>query len=339
MKLLIAVSFILSIFFLGSCIDRDNEKTAATPLTIILPERFPPMEIPDNNPLTQEGVELGRMLFYDPILDKDNSRSCATCHQQKYAFSSPDHEKHGLKTGIMPHFNFAWNNAFLWDGKVEGTLEDIMHFEVKEFFKTDLDKLNKHPQYPGLFRKAFGVNSIDHQEIAKALAQFQRTLISGNSKFDKFLRDEVLLSEQEYRGYYHFFAESGDCFHCHGTILFKDGLFHNNGLDHTFDESNFGRFHITQNPNDIGKFKTPSLRNIELTAPYMHDNRYKTLEEVLDFYSGHVNFTQYTDPLMNHEGGIMLTEDEKKDIIAFLKTLTDSSFITDPKFSNPFNEN
>jgi cytochrome c peroxidase len=335
MKVLI---ILMLIFLFASCIDSENEKSGPTPITIQLPERFPPMEIPENNPLTQEGVELGRMLFYDPILDKDNARSCATCHQQKHAFSSPDHEKHGLTTGIMPHFNFAWSNAYLWDGKVEGTLEEVMHFEVKEFFQTDLGKLNKHAEYPNLFKKAFGVNNIDYEHIAKALSQFQRTLISGNSKFDKFLRGEVMLSEQEYRGYYHFYAESGDCFHCHGTVLFKDGLFHNNGLDNTFDESNFGRFHVTKNPHDIGKFKTPSLRNIAVTAPYMHDNRYNTLEEVLDFYSEHVNFTEYTDPLMNHEGGIMLTQDERDDIIAFLKTLTDSSFITNPQFSSPFNE-
>ena len=303
-----------------------------------LPDKFPPLQFPDDNPLTEEGIELGRMLFYDPILDADSARSCATCHQQKYAFSSPDHEQHGLDVGIMPHINLAWDRIFLWNGEVEGTIEDIMLFEVSKFFQTDLDRMNNHPTYPGLFRKAFGVDKINHDYIAKALAQFERTMISGNSKFDKFIREEVQLTEQEYRGFNLFYSEDGDCFHCHGTVLFKDNLAHNNGINSVFEGIDLGHFLISGDSMDIGRFKAPTLRNIELTAPYMHDNRYANLKEVLDFYSDHVNFTPFTDPLMNHEGGINLTDAEKEDLIAFLKTLTDTSFINNPNLSNPFNQ-
>ncbi len=332
-----ANALILLVFIFFSCA-RDESIPALTPYEIVIPVRFPPIPVIHNNPLTEEGVELGRMLFYDPILDKDNARSCATCHQQKFAFSSPDHEKHGLSVSIMPHFNFAWDNAFLWEGKIEGTLEDIMLFEIMEFFQTDLEQINKHEKYPELFRQVFNVTKIDYPDIARALAQFEKTLISADSKFDKYLKKEVELSEQEFRGYNLFFSEDGDCFHCHGTVLFKDNLFHNNGLYDNFNEHNYGRYNVTGDENDKGKFRTPSLRNIALTAPYMHDGRYSTLHEVLNFYSDHVNFTEYTDPLMNHEGGINLTDEQKEDVIAFLKTLTDSTFINNPRFSNPFLE-
>lgn len=327
--------FILFILSLFSC-DRssNNENLDQSYIPVVVPDRFPPMGQPEQNKLTREGVELGRMLFYDPVLDSENKRSCGTCHQQKFAFASPDHAIHGLDAAIMSHVNIGWDNAFLWNGKVEGDLEDIMLFEVKEFLKTDLERINSHPEYPSLFKKAFNTDYIDHEYIAKALAQFERTLISAGSKFDKYLRKEMQLTEQEYRGFNLFYSEEGDCFHCHGNILFKDGLFHNNGLRPV--SGNVGRFSVTNDRNDMGKFKTPTLRNIELTAPYMHDNRYKTLEEVLDFYSDHVTFTEYTDPLMNHEGGINLTSEQKADLIAFLKTLTDSSFIENPAFSDPF---
>lgn len=310
-----------------------NEPTAFKPQ---LPDKFPAIQIPDNNPMTVEGVELGRMLFYDTRLDANGERSCATCHQQKYAFASPDHEEHQLHAGIMPHFNLAWDRLYLWNGKVQGNIEDIMRFEVEEFFKTDLQAFNQIEEYKTLFKKAYGIDEIKYENIAAALAQFERTLISGNSKFDKFLSKEVQLTEQEFRGFNLFFSESADCFHCHGTVLFKDNLMHNNGLNDTFEGEDAGHYLYSNDPFDKGKFKTPSLRNIAVTAPYMHDNRFSSLKEVVDFYSDEVKFTEYTDPLMNHEGGISLTEAEKEDLIAFLYTLTDSAFITNQAFSDPF---
>lgn len=300
--------------------------------TPVIPPKFPPMEIPADNPLSEEGVELGRMLFYDPVLDASGERSCASCHNQSKAFSTPELNP----VAVMPQINLAWDRTFLWRGEVEGDLEDVMLFEVRDFFQTDLDEINTHPEYPALFRKVFGVERITHEHIAKALAQFERVLISADSKFDRFIRNEAEFTESEYNGYVLFFSETGDCFHCHGTALFKDNLMHNNGLDESFTDQNIGRFAITGDSADIGKFKAPTLRNIALTAPYMHDNRFETLEEVIDFYAEGVYMTRYTDPLMNHEGGINLSQGEKEDLAAFLKTLTDSAFVKNPAFSNPF---
>lgn len=319
---------------------KENEingpKNETTAFELDLPSRFPPIEVPDNNPLTVEGVELGRMLFYDTRLDADGKQSCATCHQQQYAFSSPDHDQHQIHEGIMPHFNLAWDRLYLWNGKVQGDIEAIMRFEVEEFFQTNLTDFNNIEEYKVKFKQVYGIDEIKYENIAAALAQFERALISGDSKFDQFLRKEVQLSEAEFRGFNLFFSESADCFHCHGTVLFKDNLMHNNGLDNVFEGADQGHFLVSNDPMDMGKFKTPSLRNIAVTAPYMHDNRFATLREVVNFYSEGVNFTEYTDPLMNHEGGISLTEEEREDLVAFLYTLTDSTFITNDAFSNPF---
>jgi cytochrome c peroxidase len=292
------------------------------------PASFPLMDIPENNPLTEEGVKLGRMLFYDPLLHPEREHACATCHVQEHAFSSD--------AAVLPHINLGWNTSFLWKGEVSGTLEDIMLFEVKKFFQTDLDDLKDHPDYPRLFFEAFGKLPITNEQVASALSQFERTMISANSRYDKILSQDVFPTEDEARGYEIFFSEKGDCFHCHGGILFTDNLFHNNALDASPDP---GLEEVTGSTKDFGKFKTPTLRNIEMTAPYMHDGRYETLEEVIDFYSYGLKYTKTVDPLMKfvHSGGIELTSLEKQYLIAFLKTLTDSTFITNPGLSNPFN--
>lgn len=299
-----------------------------TPYKIEVPDNFPALYVDENNPLTVEGVALGRMLFYDSILDQDRSRACASCHLQQQSFSLDS-------TNSLAHINLGWNTAFLWNGQIEGSLEDIMYFEVAEFFKTNLANLNNHPIYAGLFKKAFGVDVITHQEAAYALAQFERSMISGNSKWDKYLRGEASLSQAELQGYELFFTEKGDCFHCHGTILFTDGLFHNNGLDLNPQP---GREEITGDQNDVGKFKSPTLRNIMLTPPYMHDGRFSTIAEVIDFYSEGVNWSPTIDPLMKKvgQGGVHLNQQEKNQLIAFLMTLTDTTYTTDTIFSNPF---
>jgi cytochrome c peroxidase len=172
--------------------------------------------------------------------------------------------------------------------------------------------------------------------VVKAIAQFERTIISSNSKWDKYLRGEVSLSQTEAKGFEIFFTEKGDCFHCHTTILFTDNLFHNNGLDSIFNDE--GLSNITNNPNDQGKFKTPTLRNIEFTAPYMHDGRFTTLEEVIDFYSEGIVWSSTIDPLMKKvsQGGVHLNEEEKNNLIAFVKTLTDTTFVNNSDYSNPF---
>lgn len=298
-----------------------------TPYELIIPPGFPYMIIPEENPATVEGIQLGRMLYYDSIIDKGNERACGQCHVHQASFTSGDN--------VLPHVNLAWNNAYLWNGKVEGVLENIMLFEVEQFFETDLNQLNAHSGYIELFKKAFGTDTITSKEIAYALAQFIRTLTSCDSKYDKFLKGEITLTPSEEAGRILFFSEAGDCFHCHGTILLTNNSFHNNGLDSIPIE---GRAEITGTPNDIGKFKTPTLRNIEFTAPYMHDGRFKSLEEVIDFYSEGLIWSSTIDPLMKkaHQGGVHLNEEEKSDLISFLKTFSDTAFLTNPDFSNPF---
>jgi cytochrome c peroxidase len=301
-----------------------------TPYDFQKPDGFPDLFIDDNNPMTIEGVQLGRMLYYDSILDKDHSRACAGCHSQQESFTL-------ASVNSLAHINLGWNGVYLWNGKIEGRLEDIMLFEVEEFFETDMDKLNIHESYPELFKKAFNVDVITSREVSYALAQFERTMVSSNSRWDRYLRGEVTLTQAEAQGYELFYTEKGDCFHCHGTILFTDNLFHNNGLDSLPEQ---GRAFISNNPEDIGKFKSPTLRNIMLTAPYMHDGRYKTIEEVIDFYSHKVKWSPSIDPLMKKvgQGGVQLTQQEKNNLIAFLKTLTDTTYINNPDLSDPFSK-
>ena len=298
-----------------------------TPYTIEIAEGFPQLQIPDDNPQTYEGVELGRMLFYEPMLHINGDKACATCHVQEHSFSSDG--------PVLPHVNLAWNSAFLWDGKVQGTLEEIMLFEVRDFFKADMEQFNSHEQYPILFYEAFGEKVATHDLAAKALAQFERTMISGNSLYDRVMRGEWFFTDEQYDGFEIFFTEKGDCFHCHGGILFTDNQFHNNALDAN-PEPGLGA--VTGNAEDMGRFKSPTLRNIAMTGPYMHDGRYATLEEVIDFYSEGLKHSATVDPLMKqiHHGGIQLTDTEKGYLLEFLKTLTDTTFLSNPALSSPF---
>jgi cytochrome c peroxidase len=305
----------------------DNVIYDPTPYVLDYPDRFPLLDIPEDNPMTEEGVTLGRRLYYDQVLHIDNDRSCSTCHQQEHAFTSD--------ASVLPHINLGWNNAFLWNGKVQGTLEDIMLFEVKDFFHADMDRLNAHPDYPVLVYKAFGEKVVTDELLAKALAQFERTMISSGSTYDRVMEGELFFTDEQYDGFEIFFTERGDCFHCHGGVLFTDNTFHNNGLD-AIPEAGLGA--ITSAPQDMGKFKSPTLRNIELTGPYMHDGRYRTLEEVIDFYSEGLHDSQTIDPLMKQirNGGVRLTEKEKRDLLAFLTMLTDHDFTVNPELSSPF---
>lgn len=301
-----------------------------TSYTIPIPKGFPYMIIPPDNPTTLEGIQLGRMMFYDPIIDRENRRSCGQCHQQEFSFSSD--------TNSQPLVNLAWNNKYLWNGRIGGVLENIMLFEVEEFFQTDLSRINADIRYRGLFKKTFDADTITSKEIAYALAQFMRTIISNNSKWDLYLNGKIDLNEQEENGRDIYFTEKGDCFHCHGTILLTDNYFHNNGLD-SIPAS--GRAEITQKQKDAGKFKTPTLRNIEMTAPYMHDGRFATLDAVIDFYCTGVKWSPTIDPMMKKvkQGGVHLSDDQKADLLAFLKTFTDNSLINNPGLSDPFKKN
>jgi cytochrome c peroxidase len=312
----------------ASCKKDDDKSSGTTPYEISTPSHFPDLYIDPDNPLTHEGVELGRMLYYDTLLDGVGNRKCADCHFQEDAFTS-------YGSNALAHMNLGWSRYYLWNGKIEGSLEDIMLFEVQEFFQTDLSKFNSNSNYRNLFKTAFDVDDISYKDLANALAQFERTKFSGDSKYDRYIKGAESLSTSELNGMNIFFTEKGDCFHCHGTALFTDGLFHNNGLDLNPE---LGRLLISGRRSDKGAFKSPTLRNIELTAPYMHDGRYETLEEVVDFYSEGLKYSNTIDPLMKgvSNGGVNLTDQEKTDLVAFLHCLTDTSFTSKPSLSNPF---
>ncbi len=331
----------------GSGDENLHETFDPTHLELTIPQGFPDMIIPDDNPTTVEGVALGRLLFYDEILSGNDSQSCATCHNQSFAFSDNGKKTSEGIDGIEGNrnapavINIGWLPSLFWDGRAN-TVEDQAlgpvpnPIEMHLSWTDAMSKLNNDANYPDLFFKAFGTYEIDSTLVVKAIAQFERTLISSNSKWDSYLKGEVALTQAEAKGFEIFFTEKGDCFHCHTTILFTDNLFHNNGMDSTFSDN--GLSNITNNPNDIGKFKTPTLRNIEFTAPYMHDGRFATLEEVIDFYSEGIVWSSTIDPLMKKvsQGGVHLNEEEKNNLIAFIKTLTDTTFVVNSDYSNPF---
>lgn len=318
---------IVSISLIIACTG-NNQDPVYTPTAypLEIPVGFPEMNIPADNPMTIEGVELGRKLYYDTKLHSNGEKACASCHVQENSFSSDK--------AVLPAVNLGWSRTFLWDGSVQGELEDIMHHEVTNFFQTDVSVLQGDPEYPELFKKAFGSDQITEHEIVLALAQFFRTMNSGNSKFDKVLRGEAQFTNEEFLGYELFFTERGDCFHCHATVFMTDNSMHNNALDANPDP---GYFNVTGDSLDFGKFKSPTLRNLVYTAPYMHDGRYSTLEEVIEFYSQELQKSPTVDPLMKNlsKGGIQLTTEEKAGLVAFLKTLSDSEFTTNPALSEP----
>jgi cytochrome c peroxidase len=347
-----------------------------TPYTIVIPKYFPTdIRIPADNPMTVEGIALGRYLFYDGRMSgrtaSDSLMSCGTCHLQSRAFEcGVDHPKYiggrpfglsGIKTPhvMLPMMNLVFNNnGYFWNGVIHPsnpdqsrrTLEDVVYMGVIAPHELSGDSvptvklMQSLPGYPDLFFKAFGSNKVTFKNISRAIAQFIRTLISSNSKFDKYLRGEVALTDDELGGLGVFTTEEGgDCFHCHGSggnPLFTTNLFYNNGKQTDFTGSNDDirdRFHVTGDPMDIGAYRAPSLRNIDLTGPYMHDGRFKTLDDVLNFYSTGVVTSPSISPLMHHvnTGGVKLTPPQKLMLKAFLMSLHDDDFITNPKFAKP----
>lgn len=308
-----------------------------TPYNLIIPEGFPDMFIPSDNPMTVEGVALGELLFHDPILSANNTQSCASCHISSNAFSDPNQFSVGIDglsgfRNASTLTNVGWNNFLNWDGSAmtleEQAFEPIRnHLEMNNTWSNVENDLNNDSTYLDLFRRAFNISYIDSNSVVKALAQYERTLISANSRYDKYIRQQLQLSPSELNGYVIFNSEKGDCFHCHGTNLFMNNDFNNNGLD-IEPFLDLGLANITGNENDKGKFKTPTLRNIEYSAPYMHDGRFSTLEEVVEHYNNGGNYSTTIDPLMKNIGiGLQLTNQEKNDLIAFLKTLSDDDFL------------
>jgi cytochrome c peroxidase len=323
-----------------------------TPYYVELPLGFPEMPIPADNPLTVEGVALGRKLFYDKLLSQNQTQSCGSCHGQTFGFTDANKQFSIGVTGqigernSMPIFNLAWvekfaktNHKFFWDGGATSLENQVLGpitnpIEMNETLKNVLQKLQSHPQYPGLFKKAFGTDSITTRLLMFAIAQFERTIVSGNTRFDYFrmFGDQTMLTPQEKRGFDLFMAEEkADCFHCHNpnSIFSTDFLFHHNG--HQSSDKGLGR--ITGNTEDNGKFRTPSLRNLVFTAPYMHDGRFSTLEEVVEFYNSGAIRVYPADPFITkHPNGLGLTTEEKQDLVAFLKTMTDSTLLTNPNY-------
>lgn len=317
---------------------------------------FSQMPLPADNPVTIAGVDLGRHLFYDPILSADSNISCASCHKQNAAFSDGGQKfSKGFGGALssrntMPLFNLAWYPAMFWDGR-SGTIEEQvfhpvrMHNEMNLQWSVAVERVHNSRLYKSKFKQAFGNKKIDSVLIAKAIAQFERTLISYNSRYDSVLRRQTNFTKAELKGFELITDMSmADCLHCHTVDADPMGTtfgFSNNGLDDIKNPEDYkdkGVGAVTGKVEDNGKFRIPSLRNIALTAPYMHDGRFKTLKEVLDFYSEGVHPAANVDAkmAMAHSGGVHLTEDEKYFIISFLSTLTDSVFIKEPAYSNPF---
>ncbi len=314
-------------------------------LTPAMTQRFPKVQLPADNPLTQEGVALGRQLFQDRRLSINGTQSCAACHDQTHAFADVRRFSLGAQqqTGrrnAMPLFNLAWQQAFFWDGRAATLREQVLMpiqdaHEMNETLPNVIAKFSADTKCVNAFNQAFGSKEITAERIAKALEQFLLTLVSQESRFDRAARNVAELTENEKRGLQLFVTEfdpkrglrGADCFHCHGGTLFTSQPFANNGL--ALADDALGRMAVTHNAADRGKFKTPSLRNIARTAPYMHDGRFATLEEVVEHYSSGVRSSATLDPnLAKHPaGGIQLTPEEKADLVAFLKTLTDESFI------------
>ncbi len=307
----------------------DDALPAPTPLSIELPTGFPPLEIPADNPTTVEGVALGRQLYYDRRVSPDGSRACADCHLQASAFGNP------AVAGILPHINLGWSQSFLWNGGYEGGLEAAMYLELTDFFQADAATL-REPDLQERFLAAFGTSQPDLDLAAKALAQFQRTMISGGSRFDAWVAgDTSALSEAERRGMNLFFyGEKGSCFSCHQGMLFTDNAFHDIGLDPAGAVVGTGRAAITGLSEDDGRFKTPTLRNLGYTAPYMHDDRFGTLEEVVEHYrTGVLASPNLSEALP--VGGLGFDEAQKADLVAFLRALDDEAYTLRPDLAAP----
>lgn len=308
------------------------------------PDHFPkPVYDFRKNPLTKEKVELGRALFFDPILSKDNSISCSSCHSSFNAFAHTDHDlSHGIGDSIGNRnapalFNLAWQSTFMWDGAVNHldmqALAPITHpKEMGESIEGVVKKLQSSKIYPALFYQAFKDSIITGERVLKSLSQFQLTLVSANSKYDRVKEGKEEFTDQESKGYELFKTH---CDACHTEPLFSNYTFANNGLAVDSTLNDYGKWMITRKSSDSLIFKIPSLRNLSYTYPYMHDGRFKKLNQVLNHYSKEIKQSSTLHPLLKN--GINLTSEEKVDLIAFLLTLNDKNFVFDPDFQYPKN--
>jgi len=372
-KRLISFGVLLGVF-LYSCVHEPmNGDDFSPPIPYVFnnPIGFPPPNLPADNPLTVEGIELGRRLFYDPILSSDSSISCGSCHSPSAAFSDTARFSKGIRGQIgyrqsMPLFNLAWVSEFFWDGRAS-SLRNQIHFPIEDPVEMGdkvskvVEKLNQQPRYKKMFKKAFQTNEITDSLLFKSIEQFLLTIVSSNSKFDQWRRGEVTFTQQELYGLQIFEKEiyntsisdvrlipappgtlvGGDCFHCHGNRnnpFFSNNFgYQNNGLDANPADS--GRMKVTRDPSDFGKFKIPTLRNWGFTAPYMHDGRFQTIDQVLDHYEKPNPLSPNLDPGSVGKSatyGLRLRMFERAALKSFLNTLNDTAFTKDQRYQSPY---
>lgn len=311
-----------------------------TPYRFTMSASFPIPDLPRDNPLLNERVELGKQLFSETALSRNLTQSCASCHAAAAGFSDPRKLSLGVdgQSGTrhaMPLMNLAWKSSFFWDGRAPSLRAQVLqpiqdHLEMDATLESVVARLQEMVQYQMGFKAAFGTAEVTSEKISLALEQYLLTLTVIDSKFDQAMNGQAQLTASEQRGFELFMTESdprtqqrgADCFHCHGGALFSDHQFHNNGLG--LSASDPGRFLVTRQEADRGKFSTPSLRNVARRAPYMHDGRFATLEEVVRHYSEGVQRSPSLDPnLAKHPaGGLKLSAEDQAALVAFLHTLS-----------------
>lgn len=291
------------------------------------------------NNFSNEKIMLGRVLFYDPILSKDNTISCASCHSPYNAFAHTDHAlSHGIGDSIgfrnaPALMNLAWQKSFMWDGAIvdldEQAVFPITHpKEMGENLNHVIQKINNTEKYKNLIASAYGTDSINKKQLLQSISQFILSLVSSNSKYDSVMQHKLLFTTQELNGYQLF---KKNCSSCHTEPLFTNGSFKNNGLKPSNHLNDYGRMRITQNKKDSLLFKVPTLRNLSYTYPYMHDGRFTKLSEVLQHYTSNVDHNSNISKELQQP--ILLTPNEKVDLISFLLTLNDQSFVFNPNYS------
>lgn len=358
MKKIIVILLVSSLLYV-SCKKEPTQNTYTPNSDYVLEYgQLPTPTIPADNKLTVDGVKLGRFLFYDKNLSSNGMISCGSCHNQRTGFSDTNRFSIGV-LGLpggrqaMAISNMLWNtNQFFWDGRANLLRDQSLlpiqdSLEMHETLPNVVSKLKNSLFYQVQFKKAFGSGEINSEKISLALEQFMNSIVSYNTKYDKELRGEVTYTASEQRGKVLFFKEynasfpslsGADCAHCHGGRNFENDRYMNNGLDTDADMADIGRQKATGRVRDKGKFKVPTLRNIALTPPYMHDGRFKTLEEVIDHYNSGIKSSSTVDPAIDNTRvtGLFLTAQDKVDLVNFLKTLTDEEMINNPAYSSPY---
>ena len=318
---------------------------------------LPEPNLPGDNVLTKSGIALGRQLFYDTRLSKDETMSCASCHVQEHAFSDTNQFSVGVKglpggRQAMAVFNMAWNtNGFFWDGRAETLRQQALmpiqdHLEMNISISEVIERLAKDNNYVKQFGDVFENAKVDSVNLALALEQFMFSIVSNSSRYDLMKAGKITFTPSEQRGMDMFFGSfnpdnpnisGAECSACHGGPNFENDSYMNNGLDTDIEQTDLGRQNVYDIPTLRAKFKVPSLRNIALTPPYMHDGRFKTLEEVIEHYDHGIKYSSTVNPtLMSIQNiGLQLSEDDKADLLAFLHSLTDYELVNKEEYSDP----